>query len=113
MDGGTTESYASSTEKTKQTKVETKSETKSQTKKETKTEEKEEVKTCTGVNEELGADKISCVCKYGYEKVNGVCKEKQKVTCSENEELGADGITCIKKNTEDNNKDEELNNSEE
>ena len=51
--------------------------------------------------------------KYGYEKVNGVCKEKQKVTCSENEELGADGITCIKKNTEDNNKDEELNNSEE
>ncbi len=113
MDSGTTESYASSTEKTKQTKVETKSETKNQIKKETKTEEKEEVKTCTGVNEELGADKVSCVCKYGYEKVNGVCKEKQKVTCSENEELGADGITCIKKNTEDNNKDEELNNSEE
>lgn len=113
MDGGTTESYASSTEKTKQTKVETKVETKKQIKKETKTEEKEEVKTCTGVNEELGADKVSCVCKYGYEKVNGVCKEKQKVTCLENEELGADGITCIKKNTEDNNKDEELNNSEE
>lgn len=113
MDGGTTESYASSTEKTKQTKVETKVETKNQIKKETKTEEKEEIKTCTGVNEELGADKVSCVCKYGYEKVNGVCKEKRKVTCLENEELGADGITCIKKDTEDNNKDEELNNSEE
>ena len=36
--------------------------------------EKEEV-TCS-VGEELGADKVTCVCKYGYERVNGVCTEK-------------------------------------
>ncbi len=34
-------------------------------------------KTC-GTNEELGADGVSCVCKWGYEKVDGICTEKPK-----------------------------------
>lgn len=34
-----------------------------------------EKKNC-GTNEELGADGVSCVCKWGYEKIDGVCKEK-------------------------------------
>lgn len=34
-------------------------------------------KTC-GTNEELGADGVSCVCKWGYEKVGGICTEKKE-----------------------------------
>ena len=65
-------------------------------------------KTC-GTNEELGADGVSCVCKYGYTKVNGSCVEKEDTTktetkveekettktCGTNEELGADKVTCV------------------
>lgn len=31
-----------------------------------------------GTNEELGADGVTCVCKWGYTKVNGVCTEKEE-----------------------------------
>ena len=31
---------------------------------------------CTGENEELGADKVTCVCKNGYTKKDGVCTKK-------------------------------------
>lgn len=31
-----------------------------------------------GTNEELGADQKTCVCKWGYEKVNGICQEKKE-----------------------------------
>ena len=51
-----------------------------------------------GENEELGADKVSCVCKSGYTKVNGVCTkkaDKDESECGENEELGADKQTCL------------------
>ena len=50
-----------------------------------------------GENEELGADKKTCVCKNGYEKdSSGKCKEKEiKAECPTNEELGADKITCV------------------
>ena len=34
-----------------------------------------------GTNEELGADKVTCVCKWGYTKVNGNCvQEKEEST---------------------------------
>ena len=33
--------------------------------------------TCTGENEELGADKVTCVCKSGYEKISGVCTKEE------------------------------------
>lgn len=57
-------------------------------------------KTNCGANEELGADKKTCVCKYGFEKVNGKCTEKdakeETITCTgANEELGADKKTCV------------------
>ncbi len=64
---------------------------------------KSDTKNC-GTNEELGADGVSCVCKNGYSKVNGVCTKKddttkettkKTITCKENEELGADGVTCL------------------
>lgn len=63
-----------------------------------------------GTNEELGADQVTCVCKWGYTKnSNGVCikeGEQQKnndseddpiedKTCGTNEELGADKKTCV------------------
>ena len=50
-----------------------------------------------GTNEELGADKVTCVCKNGYEKdSSGKCKEKEiKAECPANEELGKDGVTCV------------------
>lgn len=35
-----------------------------------------ESSTC-GTNEELGADKVTCVCKWGYTKVNGKCTEEE------------------------------------
>ena len=66
-------------------------------------------KSC-GTNEELGADGVSCVCKWGYTKVNGKCVEKEENnkanvsnntkpetktnTCGEHEEIGADGVSC-------------------
>ena len=58
-------------------------------------------KSC-GTNEELGADGVSCVCKWGYTKVNGKCVEKDdnkkaetEKTCGTNEELTADKSICI------------------
>ena len=55
-----------------------------------------------GTNEELGADQVSCVCKYGYTRVNGSCvvkeeekKEETTKTCGTNEELGADQVSCV------------------
>ena len=71
-----------------------------------------------GTNEELGADGVTCVCKWGYSKKAGVCtkdaeedtsnniidnedednndSQAKEVTCDgENEELGADGVTCV------------------
>ena len=33
-------------------------------------------KTCAE-GEELGADKTTCVCKYGYTRKNGVCEKKE------------------------------------
>ena len=56
-----------------------------------------------GTNEELGADKVSCVCKNGYERKNGDCVKKE-VKCEVDEELGADGVTCVKKNNSDTTK---------
>ena len=54
---------------------------------------------CKNENEELGADGVTCVCKYGYTKVDGVCKkkgeEKENKCTKENEELGADGVSCV------------------
>ena len=46
-------------------------------------------KTCD-TNEEFGADGVSCVCKWGYEKINGKCveKEKEKETQEKNDILG-------------------------
>ena len=47
---------------------------------------------------------MTCVCKAGYKKVNGVCSKEEstttqtKKTCGTNEELGADGVTCVCKN---------------
>ena len=51
-----------------------------------------------GENEEKGADGVTCVCKSGYEKVNGVCTkkaDKDESECGANEELGADRQTCV------------------
>ena len=50
-----------------------------------------------GENEELGADKKTCVCKVGYLKKDGKCeKNTDKVECTgANEEPGADGVTCV------------------
>lgn len=67
-----------------------------------KTEKKSSTK--CGTNQELGADGVTCVCKAGYKKVNGVCSKEEstttqtKKTCGTNEELGADGVTCVCKN---------------
>lgn len=46
-----------------------------------------EEKTC-GTNEELGADKVTCVCKWGYTKQNGACvkqaeKSKEEISTEE------------------------------
>ena len=82
-------------------------------------------KSC-GTNEELGADGVSCVCKWGYTKVNGSCVEKEDNvsnkpetktnSCGENEKIDKDGVSCecmdgytretenspcVKKNTEE------------
>ena len=47
---------------------------------------KETKKTCS-TNEEIGADGVSCVCKWGYTKVNGVCtKEEEKQDQTKKEE---------------------------
>lgn len=68
-------------------------------------------------NEELGADGKTCVCKWGYERQNGVCikkeEEKKTVTCENGtingskcicwsgyEDLDNDGI-CTKKEEEE------------
>jgi LCP family protein required for cell wall assembly len=52
-----------------------------------------------GDNEELGADKVTCVCKNGYTKnSSGVCTKDEEKTCGTNEELGADKVTCVCKN---------------
>lgn len=56
-----------------------------------------------GTNEELGADKVSCVCKNGYERKNGDCVKKE-IKCNSDEELGGDGVTCIKKNNSETTK---------
>ncbi len=37
-------------------------------------------KTSCGANEELGADKRTCVCKWGYTKVNGKCTKEEETT---------------------------------
>ena len=64
-----------------------------------KTEKKSSTK--CGTNQELGADGVTCVCKSGYKKINGVCSKEEstttqtKKTCGTNEELGADGVTCV------------------
>lgn len=60
---------------------------------ETLQEETEDTECST--NEELGADKKTCVCIHGYERnSSGVC-EKKKISCTKpNEEIGADGVTC-------------------
>ena len=53
---------------------------------------------CSGENEEMGADGVTCVCKNGYEKVSGVCTkkaDKDEAECGTNEELGADKQTCV------------------
>ncbi len=59
-----------------------------------------------GTNEELGADGVTCVCKWGYTKVNGKCVEKEEINatnsnnttkkCGENEEIGLDGYCACK-----------------
>lgn len=52
---------------------------------------------CTGDNEELGEDKKTCVCKWGYEKKNGSnnCTKKESVRCTgDNEEPDAEGVEC-------------------
>lgn len=36
-----------------------------------------------GTNEELGADGVTCVCKWGYTKVNGKCVEKEETLNNE------------------------------
>ena len=75
----------------------------------TKSNASKSTKSC-GTNEELGADGVSCVCKWGYTKVNGKCVEKEEnnqanvsnntkpetktITCGEHEEIGADGVSC-------------------
>ena len=41
-------------------------------------EKKTEETKCTGDNEELGADKVTCVCKSGYTRKNGVCTSKEE-----------------------------------
>ena len=57
--------------------------------------EKTQPKTCSGENEELGADGQTCVCKNGYEKDSkGVCKKKE-TDCESPRELGDDGVTCL------------------
>ena len=43
----------------------------------TKSNASKSTKSC-GTNEELGADGVSCVCKWGYTKVNGKCVEKEE-----------------------------------
>lgn len=58
-----------------------------------KDDENTETKTC-GENEELGADKKTCVCKPGYESKNGSCVKKQ-LTCGTNEEPSADNSICV------------------
>lgn len=60
-----------------------------------KEDEKPKEKTC-GKNEELGADKVTCVCKHGYEKneKTGKCEELKKCTgLNEQAEPSSDG-TC-------------------
>ena len=51
----------------------------------TSSNSKKNSKSTCGTNEELGADGVSCVCKYGYTKVNGVCTlESNESTDTEN-----------------------------
>ena len=52
---------------------------------------------CTGDNEELGADKKTCVCKNGYTKEDGKCVKKEaKAECTgANEVLDSTGSTCV------------------
>ena len=59
-----------------------------------------------GTNEELGADGVTCVCKYGYTKQNGICTEKKtevtepeetqqkEIQCGENEVPNGTGCSC-------------------
>ena len=43
-----------------------------------KTEKKSSTK--CGTNQELGADGVTCVCKSGYKKINGVCSKEESTT---------------------------------
>ena len=60
----------------------------------TKTEETKTDNKCTGENEELGADGVSCVCKWGYTKKDGKCVKQQAECTGANEVLDSDGVTC-------------------
>ncbi len=51
----------------------------------TKPVEEKNTKSC-GLNEELGADGVSCVCKYGYTKNNGVCVSDDELYSNKKEE---------------------------
>ena len=55
-------------------------------------------KSC-GENEELGADGVSCVCKWGYTKVNGSCVEKEdnQTTSKDNNKTSEEKETDNKK----------------
>ncbi|MBQ9023711.1 MAG: LCP family protein [Bacilli bacterium] len=50
---------------------------------------------CTGDNEELGADKKTCVCKNGYTRTDGVCTKKEEKTCTAPYELSGDKQSCL------------------
>ena len=54
-------------------------------------------KTSCGTNEELGADGVSCVCKWGYSKVNGVCTDSSSSSSSSSSSNNSSSSTTEEK----------------
>lgn len=61
-----------------------------------------------GTNEELGADGVSCVCKWGYKKVNGKCSNESTTSSNNTTTNDKTNTTTDEK---DDTKDENTNNS--
>ena len=68
-----------------------------------------------GTNEELGADKVTCVCKWGYTKVNGNCVQEKEESTTVSEKINESSAASTKiqsdSKTDENDNSDNSNNS--
>ncbi len=71
---------------------------------------KPSTKNSCGINEELGADGVSCVCKWGFTKVNGRCSKEENNSSTNNTTQDKNDTPTIEKpsipENPDNDKDQ-------